>query len=1218
MWNIFERIVSTKSGYKRKKTANRLGVEPLESRRLLAVTTAVQSGAWGDANTWSAGVPDSTTRAIIPPAVTVTLTGTSHVTEELVVQGILDVEESPGVDKSLTSDWIHVNSGGVFQIGTEANRYDANDFTITLTGEEINSSFNIEGVGTVNNNNAFLMVGGGGRLQFFGEERLTFTRLAATANQNSNQILVEQAIDRNHDGSINAADGSLNWEVGDQIVIASSTDDYRDEDVRFITAISDQGDGTSLITLNTPLNNRHYGEIESYGDPVSLPGDFNLDNIVDAADFTIWQDNLGASDESALNGNGDGFGGVDFADYGVWRNNFGETGQGGGELQIDLRAEVAVLNRNVKIQGLASHDTDNQFGDRNRFNAGVGDGFGGHTMIMASAGQITVDSVQFDRMGQTSRLGRYPIHWHIAGDRSGDILRGASITNSNNRGLTVHGTHNLLIEGVVLHDIHGHGFFMEDGVETGNEFISNIAFGIHKVGRSDAVGQFAPDLNDPFIVDTHDHVGQNGNRFLSSAAYWITNPDNTWVGNVSAGSEGTGFWFILPRRPIGAAATDPQYNGVNASRTNLRQFDFNSSHASPIGLNFDRGSDVELPVGAQLLPFFDGRPYEPPSEPQINNYTAYKHRIGIYHRGEIANFHENLFADNFNSTFLTFTQRVTDSLYVGNSRGNADFSSPVSGHSIYDGAGTLDGNHFAGFAANNAHTFRTHGAERRHTSYVARNTSFEDDGSANNVSVANPNGGANHSEAVGGFSAAAIYDEDGTLTGHVGGGPGSTVVTNNRFFYDSDDIRPPGWNAWVSDDIYALLNFNPVNQSADFRITTPDGDSETESGRNFNTHVKTDNGDYTISFPEGTASVANGFRMLHYIRTGPSSGSTVMRFSNVGNLLAPLGVPRVNSLNALRNSNSSAYAVVNGDLWMNAYSSANQIEFVNVAPSPTTLWQDNSPLSGISQAGSSISVNTVNGSVTGDGSRGNVGAVTLNGSSRFESINAGDLNISPQFQGLQFSFTVDYFIPNGTTLDGPDSVYVQINFNGNNSGSAGFVGLAEAGTGWNTITLTGDVPNGTISATPLIIVADGGFGNAQPNGNGQGVAFYVDDIEFTVGIGAATRLTGAEFPLDTPVKQATRIDSAPVDRETIPELLSDDEPSVLVDWAGAVETRREHGMSSAYLRARKRSQYHDFHVFETTAGMDIQTSVDVGYATTADILLIGNDISQPSVLTQSR
>jgi hypothetical protein len=59
--------------------------------------------------------------------------------------------------------------------------------------------------------------------------------------------------------------------------------------------------------------------------PPVLPGDFNADGVVDAADYTVWRDNLGAADESALNGAGDGINGVDANDYALWRSQFGTT-----------------------------------------------------------------------------------------------------------------------------------------------------------------------------------------------------------------------------------------------------------------------------------------------------------------------------------------------------------------------------------------------------------------------------------------------------------------------------------------------------------------------------------------------------------------------------------------------------------------------------------------------------------------------------------------------------------------------------------------------------------------------------------------------------------------------------------------------------------------------------------------------------------------------------
>lgn len=56
-----------------------------------------------------------------------------------------------------------------------------------------------------------------------------------------------------------------------------------------------------------------------------VAGDFNDDGTVDIADYTVWRDNLGAADESALNGNGTGDGVIDESDYALWQTFFGLT-----------------------------------------------------------------------------------------------------------------------------------------------------------------------------------------------------------------------------------------------------------------------------------------------------------------------------------------------------------------------------------------------------------------------------------------------------------------------------------------------------------------------------------------------------------------------------------------------------------------------------------------------------------------------------------------------------------------------------------------------------------------------------------------------------------------------------------------------------------------------------------------------------------------------------
>jgi hypothetical protein len=61
-----------------------------------------------------------------------------------------------------------------------------------------------------------------------------------------------------------------------------------------------------------------------------LTGDYNADGTVDAADYTLWQDNLGLA-SFALNGNGSGAATVVQDDYLLWKTNFGLSAATGSE-----------------------------------------------------------------------------------------------------------------------------------------------------------------------------------------------------------------------------------------------------------------------------------------------------------------------------------------------------------------------------------------------------------------------------------------------------------------------------------------------------------------------------------------------------------------------------------------------------------------------------------------------------------------------------------------------------------------------------------------------------------------------------------------------------------------------------------------------------------------------------------------------------------------------
>jgi hypothetical protein len=56
-----------------------------------------------------------------------------------------------------------------------------------------------------------------------------------------------------------------------------------------------------------------------------VPGDYNGNGIVDAADYTVWRDTLGSTTNLRANGDNTGAsaGKIDQADYAIWKTNFG-------------------------------------------------------------------------------------------------------------------------------------------------------------------------------------------------------------------------------------------------------------------------------------------------------------------------------------------------------------------------------------------------------------------------------------------------------------------------------------------------------------------------------------------------------------------------------------------------------------------------------------------------------------------------------------------------------------------------------------------------------------------------------------------------------------------------------------------------------------------------------------------------------------------------------
>jgi len=75
--------------------------------------------------------------------------------------------------------------------------------------------------------------------------------------------------------------------------------------------------------------------------PSYLAGDYNDDNVVDAADYTAWRNTMGQSVKIGFGADGNLNGVVDAGDFDVWKSNFGASGAGSGGASLATVPEPA-------------------------------------------------------------------------------------------------------------------------------------------------------------------------------------------------------------------------------------------------------------------------------------------------------------------------------------------------------------------------------------------------------------------------------------------------------------------------------------------------------------------------------------------------------------------------------------------------------------------------------------------------------------------------------------------------------------------------------------------------------------------------------------------------------------------------------------------------------------------------------------------------------------
>jgi cell migration-inducing and hyaluronan-binding protein len=477
---------------------------------------------------------------------------------------------------------------------------------------------------------------------------------------------------------------------------------------------------------------------------------------------------------------------------------------------VDERGEVGLLTRNIKVQ--ASADADESY-------------FGGHIMAMDGS-TMNVAGIELTRMGQHLTLARYPIHWHLNGDVAGQYIRNSAIHDTYSRCVTVHGTDNLLVENNVTYNTVGHCFFLEDGIETGNQFVRNL-------GIQTKCHPTLPCEPTNLTLPQQSTAGQQSEHILipsdnTVSTFWITNPDNIYRDNVAAGSDQIGFWMAFPTHPTGAFEGTEISANTWPGRTRLREFSGNTAHSNFDALMLDRGPNAQGTfgiAGPNLISYAD--PADTSSEvvvAVVDNFTAYKNSNGaIWGRGELHLYTNLKLADNAigfthasgSPGLAPYTSRVEDSLFVGESDniGNpttpeevaygrslpkpevADF--PIRGYEYYDYHHEVVDTAFVNYEPNELRDagglsyllFTSFGMS---TSNYVEGLTFDNAQPVSFPPVEDRWSSDDGSNAA--YLSAAFHDRDGSISGI----PDSYIVLDNGIAAGEDDCEiKPAWGAAV-------------------------------------------------------------------------------------------------------------------------------------------------------------------------------------------------------------------------------------------------------------------------------------------------------------------------------------------------------------------------------------------------------------------------------------
>jgi hypothetical protein len=274
----------------------------------------------------------------------------------------------------------------------------------------------------------------------------------------------------------------------------------------------------------------------------------------------------------------------------------------------EFRGEVANLSRNVVVESAEPERKEAR----------------GHTMYHRySAGSISY--AEFRHLGKEGVLGRYALHYHLCGSTMrGSSVVGASIWDSRNRWLTIHGTNYLVVRDCVGYQSIGHGFFLEDGTEVYNVLDRNLAVQAME-------GRRLPRQVLPF--DANDGAG-----------FWWANSLNTFTRNVTCENNRYGYRFEATagssfKTVFSVLQPDGSEKPTDVRTLPFVRFEDNEAHCDGLyGFNLGEGvsrvgPDERHPFIVRNMKIWEVHYAFRPQSPclLVENLTIHGGIYGIYH-----------------------------------------------------------------------------------------------------------------------------------------------------------------------------------------------------------------------------------------------------------------------------------------------------------------------------------------------------------------------------------------------------------------------------------------------------------------------------------------------------------------------------------------------------------------------------------------------------------